>query len=297
MELMPLSTVVEQVQQSPEVEIFNKENPKSVYNLVSPSLRRKLFEDEKRWNGLKDYLEMDEWDLRTVVKPTPLVNRLRLSFWNEYYKAVDENRNMRMGAIYRGVCSSEKFNKLVWNNGAMSWMLTPPVDTVLAMKETLDYGMDRLREILSLPLYKTESVKIGKDEFEDREVVDDKVAALILKAVAMLDLRLHGSYVQVQKVEQKTINLNKNITNNMRTVEGTVSDADVPMLEEDIDKKLRELKLAIQKESQMHATRPITKTEAVVLADNGVDPTHFSQAKHIEEVAEEKLGKFDVEDL
>ena len=190
---------------------------------------------------------------------------------------------MNVSQIIGGICTKEKFHKLLCNNAKAAWVLTPPADTVVALQETLSYGLDRVREILSLPLYRTESVKIGKDEFEDREMVDEKVANLMLKCVAMIDLRLHGSYVQVQKVEQKTININKNInTPDTRIVANDLSQIG------DVDCRLAELREEVYKD-QKKLSAPLTVEEAVILNENGIQSKSLSSKNYILDI--------DVEDL
>jgi hypothetical protein len=144
----------------------------------------------------------------------------------------------------------------------LAWVMTPPSDTITALKETLNYGFDRIRDILDLPLYKVESVKISNGEFEDREVVDEKVANLMLKAVAMIDLRLHGSYVQVQKIEQKTINTNVNINKSVPTT-GKI----VPV--EDIDKQLIQLRSEVYDEAKK-ADKRVLRDDIVLMESKGI---------------------------
>lgn len=283
MELMPINEMVVDEDRH-VIDMFDKDNKQSVRNICPVQIRNKIINNALRMKSVAEYLDMDEIALRKVVKIDPQLNRIRLAFWNEYYRAVDAKRDMRTGQIIGGICTAEKFHKLLCNDAKAAWILTPPADTVVALQETLSYGLDRVREILSLPLYKTESVKVGRDEFEDREVVDEKVANLMLKCVAMVDLRLHGSYVQVQKVEQKTININKNMnsTNDMRTVSNDLGQIG------SVDERLKELRKEVDKDQKKLAA-PITVEEAVIINRNGIKAAELSSKDYIIDI--------DIEDL
>ena len=265
MDIVPIDNVGQEIDQKIEVEFFNKENKKSVYNMMPVKWMRIV-----ERSGMKEELEKEEWEVKKGLKITPTLNRLRYSFWNEYYRSVDSNSGrMVQKNIFRGVCSMEVYEKMLRNNAYVAWILCPPSDTVVSLRETLNYGLDRIREILDLPLHKLESVKVGKDEFEDREVVDEKVANLMLKAVAMVDLRLHGSYVQVAKIEQKTLNVNKNVTN----VENTYLDP--KDAEYSIDAQLEMLRDEVKKDVKK-LEAPITVPEMRILDANDISITEFT---------------------
>ena len=289
--------IIETSNSSVDVELFNKENKKSVYNLMPQTYRTKLDE----MGGLGEYTGMEEWEIKREIKLTPTLNRLRYSFWNEYYRAIDNGIAMKGRNVYAGVCSVEVYHKILKSKANIAWILTPPTDTVTALRETLHYGFDRIREILDLPLYKVESVRVGKDEWEDREVVDEKVAQLMLKAVAMIDLRLHGSYVQVHKVEQKTTNVNLSMKEQPHQAQVVEVD--------DIDKKLLELRNEVLKDVNK-VSGPILSKEIAYLDEQGINVRELPVDKvkleksevlekecPIEDVNFKKITKKDVEDL
>jgi hypothetical protein len=277
MDLVPITDQVgSDIEKVVEIEFWNKDNKKSVYNLM-PSRLRTIVERQ----GVRDLLSLEEWELkRKVSKISPTLNRLRYSFWNEYYRAVDSCKPMVQRNVFAGVCTAEAYNKFLSKDDCVAWIMCPPTDTVIALKETLNHGLDRIREILDLPLMRIESVKVGKDEFEDREVVDEKVANLMLKAVAMIDLRLHGSYVQVQKVEQTNTNINHNVTNN-HPEPITVQN------ESDLDRELIELKSEVY-DSAKKLRLNFNKDEIVEIQANNINP------KEITSIPNNKLEQADV---
>jgi len=265
MDIVPIEDV-NAVDKRVEIEFFNKDNKKSVYNLL-PAKWVKILNRV----GIRDEIEKEEWEIKKNLQITPTLNRIRYSFWNEYYRAVDTNKNMVNKNIFAGICSVEAYTRILRNNAYIAWILCPPADTVIALKETLNYGLDRIREILDLPLYKIESVRVGKDDFEDREVVDEKVANLMLKAVAMVDLRLHGSYVQVQKIEQKTINVNRNIT----SVENSYA---APQELDNIDSKLEQLRAEVKREVKK-LEAPLNVEEIVVMSKGGINTKELTMVR------------------
>lgn len=284
MQLVPINDQIRgHMQDAINVEIANKDNKKSVYNLMPKKLKN-IFNDKSR--NISKWIGYDERDLKSELKGklTPALNRLRYSFWNEYYRRVDNFKSATTGMlqqnIYGGVCSKEAYDKLLNDDLVVAWLLTPPTDTVVALQETLNYGLDRVREILELPIMKVDSVRVGPDEWEDREVVDDKVVNVILKAVAMLDLRLHGSYVQVQKVEQRSTV--EHINNEPRDVTPpTDVDAEIAKLRSELTNKLPEPSKKVEDIS----SEALTMDEADYLAyEKNIDVSGVSNSKRVEKV-------------
>lgn len=256
---MPLTQIHSNSDRLHEVEIYDYDDNNSVINKLPKLLRDKL---TTRRKDLEEYLSLDEYEAKKTLTITPALNRLRFSFWNEYFMCVENKRQMTMVSMYGGVCSREQFNKMIMSNDKLAWMLRPPVDTVLAMRETLHFGLDRVREILSLSLYKKESIRISETEWEVNEVVNDKAANLMLKAVAMVDLRLHGNYTQVQKIEQKVESKNINVTKHVENI------ADATYV--DVDAEIAKLKLEVTDDIRKLA-KPVTATECRDLSDLGHD--------------------------
>jgi hypothetical protein len=73
------------------------------------------------------------------------------------------------------------------------------------MREILDTGIEKLRAMLELP----EQRAIVEDGEVIGYEVDTKVMALKLKALDMIDKRLHGGYTQ--RIEEKKLTLTKNL--------------------------------------------------------------------------------------
>jgi len=192
-------------QQLVRVSDFNDpSNPRSMVNITTDEFAMAL-----NTSSIKLLLSKDEYNLCKVVQPTPTLNRLRMSFWDEYDRAQEDNDKMVQENIWRGVCSEDQFFKITMKPKSKAWMLYPVVDYDLAINEALTYGLGKIREIFEFPLYKIEVSKAGKDKYETRKVPDVKVADLMLKTVNMLSDRAKGAVVK--KIETKTTGTNLHV--------------------------------------------------------------------------------------
>ena len=192
-----------------EISYFDSENPKSI-NSIAPDCFTRHLENQH----LLDLLDLDEYDLQKKVKPTPTQNRLRLSFWREYDRVMQNGRSNVMVTrnIFRGIMAKENFYRLMKHDvKVVAWILKPPTNYVNMMEEALQFSMHRVREMLEFPLFKTTVVKKGDKEMVKR-VPDVKVAELIFKIMQQMDLRVQGAIVKrvQQEVKMQTQNYNVN---------------------------------------------------------------------------------------
>lgn len=152
----------------------------------------------------EEYFELQPHELKARIEAeghqlTTMDQRLRLSFWNEYHTAMGEGRTMTMNNVYAGSCTKQYFYKKILTDAAkLAFVCQPPQDYMKAMEECLMFGIDRIRELLSLPFYD----KGGR--------LDSRFAAVLVKAVQLLDLRVKGAVVQ--KIESRTLNVNAQMT-------------------------------------------------------------------------------------
>lgn len=174
-------------------DIFNESNPRSVINIVPEPVRRAMLLIPG------EYLAWDEQMLKRQIKPNATTSRLRISFWQEYNRAQEDNKPINITRVYAGVCTNGFFyNKFLPQSALVAWMITPPTDYMKAMQETLVEGVDQLREIVTLPVRDQSGAPIYQNI--DR----------ILKAFAIVDNRVRGAVVQ--KIETKNMHVMKNIT-------------------------------------------------------------------------------------
>lgn len=206
------------------VDLWDRTETRSVLNLVPHTLAAKFLEAAR---ARPEMFGLDERDLFKALRsdnmvPSPTDNRIRLQFWFEYDRAQHELRNMQPAAIYAGVCSKQYFYGTFLDRAEkVAWMMTPPVDYVTKINEALDFGLDRMRDILETD---------PKDIPEKSRI---KFMELQAKIVAMLDQRAKGGFVQ--KVEQKNMNLHVATTDKQVAAAMTTSTMD------ELDKKIKEL--------------------------------------------------------
>jgi hypothetical protein len=100
------------------------------------------------------------------------------------------------------------------------------------MRQILHRGTERLLEIMNLPMINDE----GK--------VDAKVANLVLRAWQLADMRVKGAVTQKVQIEQKSMNLNLNTTDNavhqLRQQVSGMGLEDLEALEKRIEKAKRD---------------------------------------------------------
>jgi hypothetical protein len=177
-----------------ENDLYDETNPTSLINLL-PTRLVPIFRRVR--TKLPRMMYYSERELRMYLKPDERDDRLRLSFWDEYNASTASGKRMSMHTIMNGCCGWE-----VWvsvyepNNHKMCWIFCPPASYANQMKVILQHGMDRLLEIMQLPL-------TNKDGS-----VNTKVATLVLKAWQLADMRVKGGIIQKMQVEQKTLQIN-----------------------------------------------------------------------------------------
>lgn len=223
------------INHEPNRDIYTTDNPNSVINLVPPYVQEIL----RQVNP--EYLEKDENELRRVLKPTAIMNRLRINFWDEYDFAASTKRNMRMTKVYQGVCHVDYWLKHVCKNPVFfAWISCPPVNYELAMKDLLDESIRQLRRIVTA------------DIVDGNGKMNTRAAEIFLKAYALIDVKVHG--MPILRSENKTLQVNMNH-------EIPVGEKSLPIDEngqftlEGVEQKLAELRKKQAELSQVAAPR------------------------------------------
>lgn len=202
--------------QSPpeELSVFDTKNPRSVVNLVPETFGKHIKKLGAQWFNLS-YAQ-----LQGRCHPTEVEERLRITFWNEYFQAQQEHRKMFMHRIFEPVCTREYFYKVVMKTESkLAWVLNPPAGYQIIVEEMLNLGLTRIREVLQLPL---KDRKTGK--------VDHKLINEMVKITMFLDNRVKGAVTQRYQIQQS--NLNVNVNQEMR---------EAPRTMEEIEKELKQL--------------------------------------------------------
>jgi hypothetical protein len=219
---------------SHEIVYFDEDNPESLINKMPEPLKNSLLDPLTC-----KFLAMPFAERKKKIKPDTTTNRLRVSFWREFELAMENGRPMSLANIHIGVCAFESFMDIIKNPEYFAWIVTPTTAYVNLMEEGLNFGLERMREILEMPLYTKKSIKIGNNT-RITTVPNIQVANLIVNVVKMLDNRVKGAVVKTihQKVEQKNLNIN---TEMRRNDDGSFDFDSVPLdvLEGMVNKEIR----------------------------------------------------------
>lgn len=177
-----------------ELTIFDTGNPKAIINLVPRKISKLIHELPP--DLLTNTLDTAE----QMAGATETEAMLRLAFWDEYFVACDSGTSMKMERIYSRVCSKEYFYKyVVILPRKLAYILHPPKEYTLKMRELLELGHRRIREILKMPLV-SESGR-----------TDPRLIAEIVKIVTLLENRVRGAVVHRVELNQKSLNVNMDI--------------------------------------------------------------------------------------
>ena len=222
-EQMPIPRHKQQLEPVRDIIFWEEENPTSLINLVTDRLRELMRQLPPA------LLAMSERDIRKKLDPTWLHDQLRLAFWDEYFLTIDNNeRRMRLAAIYSQCCSKEGFYNQIENPLFLAYLTKPPAGYMLKMRNLLDMAMERLREVLSLDLTNPNGT------------VNTKLIAEIVKIAALADNRVKGAVTQKIQIDGTQKNLNVNI--NQSTYEPPKTHQDLEKELKDIEKEILQLK-------------------------------------------------------
>lgn len=161
--------------------------------LLAMELRPELF--EKTEQELFKYLSADN------TRPDAADNRLRLKFWMEYDRArLRGEARMNIDNVVAGVCYKEYFYAhYLTKPPKLAWMLSMPVGYATKINETLEYGIDQLREVLAMD-----------------HMVNGKPVPTILNLKKSIVDMLH-SWVKGAPV-QRTLAVNVNASRNVESI-------------------------------------------------------------------------------
>jgi hypothetical protein len=187
---------------------FSKENEKSLFNLLPPSMKEALQATKNcHLNTLspesirKNISHMDEYKTLRL---------LRHAFWKEYENALATDRAMRMTHIWQGItASSGQFYNMMKREEFALFIFIKPVKQEMEERYLLSLSMERMEDLLSAKCVEEITDKDGK---KHRVITDAKGAKVQLELYKHLDERVQGGVVKQVNVksEQKSLNLNVN---------------------------------------------------------------------------------------
>lgn len=125
----------------------------------------------------------------------PVARRLRHQFWNVFNNAMTLNKTkFNITAVYRGLISQQKFNKLLDCDIKTAFILTPPFDIKSIQGDLLYEGYRHLDEIMQMPVT------------DSRGAPDHKAIATKIQIIKMMEDRIHGSVVQREQKYIESLN-------------------------------------------------------------------------------------------
>jgi len=191
---------------------MDPDNPYSLLNLATSEIIQALDKLPTK------YYRYSEHELVEIAKPSVEIARLRLNFWDEYMRAVDQQRKMNVLSITTGVCSAIYFYDIaIKKESWLAYITTPPPDYSLALREMLELGWSKLRKVLEFPITVQASLKYsevdketGKTSMHTKvvEVPNTRLISEMRAIVQMLDQRVKGAITQKMQIEQKNMNIN-----------------------------------------------------------------------------------------
>jgi hypothetical protein len=187
----------EEVKLVGEVSIFDQTIPRSLINIVPEELKLRMTQIAEKH---APWFLFEENKLKATTDPDSTTARLKLTFWDEYTRAQDRGCHMIIANVVRGVCSRDYFYRVVMmEDKALAWIITPPKDYMVIMRDLLEIGLDRMREIITLP------IRNAKGD------VDVRLVSEILKAVEKIELRVKGAIIQRHLVKQQSLHMHANV--------------------------------------------------------------------------------------
>ena len=218
---------------TPAVALFDEKDPRSLINLL-PEVPRTRIQEALFDAEAAPLFEMDELTLLRHLRengfpPTPTDNRLRLQFWLEYDNTQQQlHKRMEMSRVFAGICTVEYFyKKYLQDPRRVAWLLCPPVGYAIKANEALEFGLEQLRDILSL------------DHGGNGKPIDHKLMKLKKDIFEILDVRVKGAPIQ------KNVNITAHAT---PAQAARVMSATQELTMEELEKKLE---AARKKEKEM----------------------------------------------
>lgn len=206
------------------------ERPDSVMHAIPESFSQLVY------NLPEEMLSMTDGELEESYPLTRQDRRLRILFWEAFEEANKKSIKMDLERVAKnaGLPTWESYEQKLYQSPALlAWVMRLPAHYDLQIKEGLELGMNRLMEIMSLPLQEAVFDKYGKPIMSGGKPVvrtNTSIGLLVLQAFKLLDQRRHGGYTQ------KSVNVNMEAG---RIPENATIDP------AELDRKLRELEDAV----------------------------------------------------
>lgn len=202
------------------VTIFDKTEPRSVYNLVSNEVQEAM-----------DRVHPDVWGysfklLEKRARATDTLAQLRVNFWHQYNITQDLFKpKILMANVTRGICSKQYLYMLLKDQYAVAYLFYPTTDYIAAMLEMQDLALREMRKILKMPNAGNKGANMA--------VIKEKI-----KIFALLENRLRGSVPRRLEHEHRH-SLEAGPT--MKDVTSTIGHEKAPQSLKDIEAEIKRI--------------------------------------------------------
>lgn len=165
----------------------------------------------------KELLEATEEELEKLVEPHLTDRKIRISFWSEVRRVVQNAEAVVVPSnIYKGICSKQNFYlRILAKPERLAWVMRPPKDYQKQADEIIDYGLGKLRDALNC-----------KVQFNNGHM-DTKAVKVMLDILQYFEARTKGPLKQRVEIESKSMNTNVTIDVNqsMDEIENRIAEA------------------------------------------------------------------------
>ena len=170
-------------------EIFATKDKESLINFI-PEKYIELFTEER----FRKEVSKTETQIKDDIYISHPLNRLRIAFWGEYFSARDEERMMEFSRVREGICSLEILETIYLKNPkCLAWMCKPVQIPDEIMHESYAFGMEKMREVLSMNLVEEESKYDREGNLSKVTAkVNTPLANLQMKILEFMDTKLNG---------------------------------------------------------------------------------------------------------
>lgn len=194
---------------------YDKDNPKSLYNLLPASMQSAL-------DGAKNFFlhDLSDESIRKNIshmEEYPVLQKLRQSFWLENNRVLEHGKNrMEMTRVWQGITNrSGDFYNIMKRPEFAAFVFTQPIQAEVKNHIIEDLGYQRMVEIMSVSAVKEARDKQGnlmKDsEGNVVKVVDSQLAKVQLEMWKHADERIQGGTVKKVQVTARQENLNVHV--------------------------------------------------------------------------------------
>lgn len=199
----------------------------------------------------KSMMDLGQEELKENAKFSDYEEMLRISFWEEYRRAVRMGTKMTLANIYGGICTKNRFEICCKNSFKLAFLIQPPKEVQVALEHLLDIGLDEMKSILRATIY------------DKKGNIEPRMAHVKLKVLEMVMARRRGVLTTRSEVVSKNLNVNIDKTPNNKT-----------LTLDEINAKIKELESGGQK--------------AIEARDVSSVDESFSQTRKLEVVSEEE---------